>query len=84
MSVRDEIKTMWMDVAVGIYGSDGEAAAAFDRVDALIRQRDVEERDRRRAEVAKRRAEIAAKAYRGAQPVATTCGVCGTQHPGEC
>lgn len=84
MTVQEEIRRMWLQSAKGLYGSEREALEALDRVNAIIDRRAREERAAAAAAREKRRAYRKSLAYRGAQTVASTCSVCGTQHPGEC
>lgn len=82
--VEKTIKQMWMPLAADLYGSTDEAEQAWNRLASMVRQKQREETLAQRRAAAERRADREARAYRGRTTVVSTCGVCGTQHPGEC
>ncbi len=80
----EELKAQWIDLGADLYGSREKAAYEFDRLDRLIRERAAKQRAEEREAAQARRIEREKTQYRGARVVASTCGRCGTQHPGEC
>jgi hypothetical protein len=82
--VEQEIKSIWMASSAGLYGSVEEAEAGWNRVAAMVKQKQRAESQERRHAAALRRVEREQRMTRGTTVPAPTCGRCATQHRGEC
>lgn len=84
MTAEAEIKQMWLRSGAQVFDTPEEAEEAWQRLTRLLANRQRQQNAAVRIERAQRRAEREQRTYRGAPTVTQTCGVCGTQHPGEC